>query len=193
MTTPESLTHRWRHGIAAVRRFVIYHVLHADDPPHRLALGAALGMFVAFTPTLGFQMVLVVFLATIFRANRAVGLPIVWITNPATCVTIYYACYVVGRAISGRPAVGWQWWRELAQPPEGWWASIVFYWTRFADVAWPLWLGGILIGLVTAIPSYVALYWSVRTYRLRRWGQLVPPREPSQDLSAEQQATGGNA
>ena len=29
-----------------VRRFVYHHLLHADDPPHRLALGVGIGVFV---------------------------------------------------------------------------------------------------------------------------------------------------
>ncbi|HUT88013.1 MAG TPA: DUF2062 domain-containing protein [Thermoguttaceae bacterium] len=172
------LPERWRHYEVAVRRFVVHDLLHAHDPPHRLALGVALGVFVAFTPTLGVQMVLVVFLATLFRANRAVGLPFVWITNPTTCATIYYGCYLVGRKLLGRPALGRTWWADLSRPPAGWWPSVVFYWSRFSDVAWPLWLGGILVGLAAGIPSYVAVYWGVRAYRLRRWRQIVPPPGP---------------
>mgnify|MGYP001008765280 CR=1 FL=1 len=43
-------------------RFFLHQVLHCDDSPHRLALGAALGTLVAFTPTIGFQMAIVVLL-----------------------------------------------------------------------------------------------------------------------------------
>lgn len=160
-----------------VRHFVLHSVLHADDPPGRLALGAAIGMFVMFTPTCGFQSLLVVFSAWLLRANKAVGLPIVWLSNPATMVIIYYPCYVVGRTLLGRESIDSQWWRELRQPPSGWWPAVEFYWSQLLEVATPLWLGCLVVGTATAIPTYYSIYYVIRVYRLRRWGQLTPPIE----------------
>jgi uncharacterized protein (DUF2062 family) len=158
---------------AALREFVLRRVLHADDPPHRLALGAAIGMFVAITPTIGVQTILVVFLAWLLRANKAVGVPLVWISNPATAVPIYYPCYRIGLWILNRPGIPVQWWRELAAPPEGW-AALTFYWIKFVDIAWPLWLGCVLVGLAAGWITYRVVHLLVSLYRLRRWGELTP-------------------
>ena len=166
---------RYRRAVRRTRKFIYHNILHADDPPHRLALGAAIGMFLTFTPTVGFQMILNVFFCWLFRANKAIGIPIVWISNPATIVPIYYSGYVLGRLMLGWEPVSDQWWNELAYPPEGWWPAVVFYWTRFVEIAAPLWLGSSVIGLLLAYPTYYILYYIVRTYRLRRWGQLTPP------------------
>ena len=166
---------RLRWYVRRTRKFVYHNVLHADDPPHRLALGAAIGMFVAFTPAVGFQMMINFFLAWLLRANKMIGLPIVWITNPATLVPIYYSCYVVGRTMLGWEAVHRDWWARLAQPPPGWWATVAFYWSRLIEIAAPLWLGCSVIGLLLAYPTYYGLYYIVRNYRLRKWGQLLPP------------------
>jgi uncharacterized protein len=160
---------------SALREFVFHRVLHADDPPHRLALGAAIGVFVAFTPTLGVQTVIVIFLAWLLRANKAVGIPIVWITNPATAVPIYYPCYRIGRFLLQRPGIPMQWWKELAYPPEGWGAALMFYWGKFLEIAWPLWVGSILVGLVMGWITYRVVYGMVSAYRMRRWGELTPP------------------
>ena len=157
------------------QQFVMHSILHADDPPARLALGAAIGVFIAFTPTFGFQMLLVVFSAWLLRANKAVGLPIVWISNPATIAVIYYPCYVVGRTLLGRDPIGQQWWSELRSPPAGWWTAVQFYWSRLVEVATPLWLGCLVVAVCLAIPTYYGVYYAVRLYRLRRWGQLTPP------------------
>ncbi len=157
------------------RDFVYYQLLHADDPPHKLALGVAVGMFIAFTPTVGFQMVLVIFFAWILRANRAAGLPVVWISNPATMIPIFYGTYWVGRIILWQPYKGDEWWERLYNPPPGWWPAVKFYWTEFADIAAPLWLGSIVVALAFAIPSYLATYYGIRAYRLKRWGTLTPP------------------
>ena len=72
-----------------IKRFFIYRVLGLNDTPHRIALGLAIGIFVTWTPTIGFQMVLTVVLSTLFRANKFVGVPFVWISNPLTVVAIY--------------------------------------------------------------------------------------------------------
>jgi uncharacterized protein (DUF2062 family) len=157
------------------RYFIFHSVLHADDPPHRLALGIAIGVFVTFTPTVGFQMLLAVVLAWILRANKVVGIPIVWITNPITIVPVYYTCYRIGRLILGQPGVGWRWWAELARGPDGWWAGIHFYWQRFMQIATPLWFGCLVVAILSAYTSYYVSYNAIYGYRMRRWGQLMPP------------------
>ena len=162
-------------AIRRARRFVFKTILHADDPPWRLALGAAIGIFVTFTPTVGFQMLLVVFLAWLFRANKAIGLPIVWISNPATIVPIFYACYVIGRVILQSEPIGMEWWNALSEPPMGWWPKVSFYWMRLMDIAAPLWVGCLFVATVLGYITYYATYHAIRWYRLRRWGQLTPP------------------
>lgn len=156
--------------------FVMHEILHADDPPHRLALGAAIGMFVAFTPTIGFQTAIVLFAAWRFRANKAIGLPIVWISNPATAVPIYYGCFVVGRFVLGREGMGSQWWSQLSSPPAGWWPMVSFYWSQMMEIATPVWLGSMVVGLAAAVPCYYGVKHAIRLYRLKRWGQLIPPK-----------------
>jgi len=166
---------RYRQHARRVRRFVLVNLLHANDPPHRLAMGCAIGMFIAFTPTIGVQMMLTVFLAWLLRANKVVGVPFVWISNPATFVPMYYSCYVVGCWMLGWHAIDRAWWTGLAHPPAGWLAGITFYWSRLGQVATPLWLGCVVIGVLLAYPTYYVVYQFVRSYRLRRWGQLMPP------------------
>ena len=60
--------------------------------------GVFIGMLVAFIP-MPFQMVLVAFLAIIFKVNFPITLPIVWITNPLTMPFIYYFEYELGNFI----------------------------------------------------------------------------------------------
>jgi len=88
------------------RYFFYKRVLHADDTPHRIALGAGVAMLVAFSPTVGFQTVIAIALATLLRANKVVCIPIVWITNPLTILPIYGACWDLGRTLMIAPAAG---------------------------------------------------------------------------------------
>lgn len=64
--------------------------------PHAIALGAAIGTFIAFTPTLGLQLVLAAALAYLCRASAPAALAAVWITNPLTAAPIYAATYQLG-------------------------------------------------------------------------------------------------
>ena len=84
---------------------------------------------------------------------------------------------VVGNGILREPGIGLQWWTELADPPNGWAVSLEFYWTRLFAIAAPLLLGGLILGLATATPAYFVTNYVIRTYRLRRWGQLTPPKD----------------
>ncbi|MCO6457462.1 MAG: DUF2062 domain-containing protein [Pirellulaceae bacterium] len=187
---------RIRFYLRRTRRYIFHNILRADDPPHRLAMGMAIAMFITFTPTIGFQMALVVFFTWLFRANKLVGLPLVWISNPATIVPIYYGCYVVGRLLLGSEPVAedWEWWAQLPYPPAGWWPKVSFYWERFLQILPQLCLGGVVVGLVAAIPTYYATYYGVRAYRLRRWGQLVRPgRQAPANASLARPAEAGPA
>lgn len=173
---------QFKNYLQRAKNFCVFKVLHADDPPHRLALGIAIGTFVTFTPLIGLQMILSVFLAWVFRANKVVGVPIVWISNPFTIIPIYYPCYVVGCRLLGIPVVSDEWhelrasWQNLLSNPSTRWADKVkFWWESLLDFMGPLWVGCMVVAALAGIASYYLSLYAIRTYRLRRWGQLMPP------------------
>ena len=149
-----------------LRYFIYHNLLHADDPPHKLALGMAVGIFVALTPTVGVQMVIAGFLSWLLRANKAVSVAVVWISNPGTMVPIYWYCYRIGCAVLRVEPIGHPWWSGLTAPPNGWWPAIHFYWSRLVEVAGPLWLGSFIAGGILAYFTYCAVYRVIRSYRL---------------------------
>lgn len=185
----------------------MYKVLHADDPPHRLALGIAVGMFVTITPLIGFQMMLSVFLAWMLRANKLVGIPLVWISNPFTIIPIYYPCYRLGCALLGEKVVNEKWsqlgteWKELlADPATTWSNKVKFWWEGLMDFITPLCLGCLVVATVMGVLSYYVSLFAIRSYRLRRWGQLMPPQltpvdevgGPPEPLQGPQPTSGTN-
>ncbi len=155
----------WMRFAVRVRRFVMRGILHADDPPHAIALGIALGVFVALTPTVGFQMIAVVALASLLRANRAVGIPLVWISNPATFVPIYYPCYRIGCSFLQVPPISIDWWMRLATPPAGISTAVTFYWRNVMQVIAPLTLGCVVVATPISIAVYFMSYRWVHNYR----------------------------
>ncbi|MEX2672425.1 MAG: DUF2062 domain-containing protein [Phycisphaeraceae bacterium] len=166
---------RWRLYARRSRQFVLHNILHADDPPHRLALGIAVGIWVMYTPTMGLQMMMVVALAWLLGANKVVGLPVIWISNPVTFVPIFWPSYWLGSVLLGEPTVREGYWRELLKPPPGWLEGVVFYWSSFMEIAAPLWLGSLIIGTIAATVTYFVCHRLICFYRIRRWGGIVPP------------------
>lgn len=167
---------RFRLYYGRVRRFVLYRLLHTDDPPYKLAMGVAIGVFITFTPTIGLQMALCVALAWALRANALVGIPIVWISNPLTFVPIYYPLYLLGASIVGVDPLGQQWFIDLVDhKPDGWWASVEHFASELLGVAGPLWTGCLVFATLLAVPSYYVTYYAIWGYRMRKWGSLTPP------------------
>ena len=54
-----------------------------------MAGGVSLGLFIAFTPTIPFQMLLAALGAILLRVNLPAALAACWITNPLTALPIY--------------------------------------------------------------------------------------------------------
>ncbi|MCK4627574.1 MAG: DUF2062 domain-containing protein, partial [Sedimentisphaerales bacterium] len=185
-----------------VENFVVYRILHVDDTPHRLALGLALGIFVAWTPTIGLQMILVLLLAPLIRANGRVGVPMVWISNPLTIALIYYPNYLVGYFIMGsfaeRASPGHSFQQIQEQlgniQQSGHFFSIAF-WQEVGRLVLDigvvdLIVGSIVVGLVLGLVMYIVSYRFIvwyrthnpifrRLYRLRRKSEKQ--RESSPD------------
>lgn len=156
------------------RHLIAHNILHADDTPHSIALGASLAMFVAILPLIGIQMVLAVALAALFRVNKAIGIPIVWISNPITAVPLYGGCFALGRWIlnTGRPEVDPVLAAELDQTAHaaswvepGFWSNLLSY---LVSMGTELWVGSAIVGLVLAILTYPTMRWLVVKHRERR-------------------------
>ncbi len=164
-----------------LREFIVHRVLRLDDTPHRIALGVAIGFFVTWTPTISIQMILVVALATLLKANKRVGVPFVWISNPLTIVPIYGPNYLIGSKL-----LGGQWEAFTAAvtnaraaqanlpDPQGWldhishWGQVTWQWVQALwPIFPPLWLGSIIVGLLIGFVTYVATYYGVVAYRKR--------------------------
>lgn len=171
-----------------MRRYVVHRILHADDPPRKIALGAAIGMFITFTPTVGFQMILVVFLAWLLRANKLVGIPIVWLSNPVTIIPIYYPCYLLGCFILGVDSIGVEDWPTVEQLSGGWWDKVTVFWAFTLDIFWGLWIGGIIVGGILGSVTYGVVLTVVKKYRKVRPVRVVLEVEDDCDLAEDDAA-----
>lgn len=85
-------------------RPILRWVIKLRSSPRAIAGGLGLGTFIAFTPTVGIQLILAVIAATFFDLNRPASMVPVWITNPVTVAPIYTFNYWLGcKFFSGPP------------------------------------------------------------------------------------------
>jgi uncharacterized protein len=89
-------------AVTRVRRAVVARlgaVLWLDDPPWRVALALAVGVFISCTPFWGLQTVLSLAIATIFRLNRAVTVTDAWLNLPWFAPVVYGFALRIGALV----------------------------------------------------------------------------------------------
>ena len=132
--------------------------------PHSIALGTAIGLFVAWTPTVGIHMILVIALAVLFRASKAAGLIAVYISNPLTIVPMYWVEYKLGAIVMDQQLS----YEELKRIVHSHWTEAL--WKLCVELALPMWLGGSVLALAFAVPGYYLTRWMVVRFRGRLSG-----------------------
>jgi hypothetical protein len=161
-------------------RYFEYKVLHIDDSPHKISLGLAIGMFVAWSPLLGLHLLIVIVLSMLLRANKFAALVSVWVSNVFTLFIIYYPSYIVGRTVcrlfvyhndmSSREIS--EIFSSLFTP-----SNIITglftkqYWIEFVklmkSIGPELWVGCFIVGSAVAAVSYIICYKIIMSHRAK--------------------------
>jgi uncharacterized protein (DUF2062 family) len=99
-----------RNGVNKKQLFVRYkrqarltylRILRIDDPPERIARGAAIGVAMGVLPTFGLGIILSIAFAFVLRANKAASVLGSFIMNPVTSPFFWTASLVTGSLITG--------------------------------------------------------------------------------------------
>lgn len=80
-------------------RLLYLKILRIDDPPERIARGAAIGVFMGIFPTFGLGALLSLGAAFVLRANKAAAIIGSFIMNPLTSPFFWTLSAVVGSVI----------------------------------------------------------------------------------------------
>src|SRR5437762_1298299 len=75
-------------------------LLHLDDPPRRLAVALAVGVFISCTPFWGLQTLLAIAVAAVFRFNRAATVLGTWLNVPWLAPFVYGAAIKIGLLVA---------------------------------------------------------------------------------------------
>ena len=127
-------------------------LFHLSDSPNKLASAFALGVFIAFTPTIGLHTISCLFFAWLFRLSKLVVLTAAFINNPWTIVPLYGFCLWFGIKITGSDtAIPHIAWHEL---------TFSNAYLILKPYLWPFVAGTLVIGVAAAVVSYGLIYWA---------------------------------
>jgi uncharacterized protein len=135
----------------------LHAIVKLDDPPHKLALAFALGIFIAFSPTIGLHMLSCLALGWLFRLNTLVIITASFVNNPWTMIPLYGFCTWFGLWITGKHAVVPKIvWNEIT--PSNFYSILKPY-------LWSYVAGTLILGAVAAVASYFVFHAVVVHYR----------------------------
>mgnify|MGYP002750247373 CR=1 FL=1 len=136
-------------------RYLYDRFIRLHGSPEEIAWGAAVGFFVAMTPTMGIQTLLAVPVAAFFRINKVAAAATVWLTNPFTAPFIYGFNYMVGARLIGYPLKA-----VFFSSPS--WET---FWYSGRNVFLSLTVGGTLMGIIAGLVGYFVTLVMVRAAR----------------------------
>lgn len=158
--------------------FLKLRILHADDSPHRIALGVAVGLFVAWIPLPGALMLTALALTSLLKANKLAGLAMVWVNNPLTIMAFYYCGYLLGVQIfalfdpnaQAKVAQAGELFSEIRSVGDIMTGILhAEFWHELGvwilDVGAELWVGCLSMGALTAFFGYLVTFQLIRLYR----------------------------
>jgi uncharacterized protein (DUF2062 family) len=138
--------------------------------PNELALGMALGIFAGLLPILPFQTALAVALALLFRSSKITAAIGTWISNPLNWYFLYYYTYKVGAfvlGVSGKEALFSRLMKSIRHA-EGSLDIAVQIFQAGTTMVSSFVTGGIVLGIVFAVPGYFVFFYIFRSIALWR-------------------------
>jgi uncharacterized protein (DUF2062 family) len=113
-------------------------VLQLDDPPWRIALALAVGVFISCTPTFGFQTLLALLIATVARLNRAATVTGAWLNLPWVAPFVYAGALKLGQVLLPdlTGVRGFWLWLLVGTTIVGVVAASITYFVSFGALSW---------------------------------------------------------
>jgi len=139
----------------------VHWLLGFHGSPRQVARGMGIGVFVAFLPPLGFQMLTAAVMATVVRGNRAAAIAGTWVTNPLTSLPLYLMAYRLGLVFTPdlRPVDVRSRLRAVVLDENDEWLDFIDQFHQLLslgkEVLVPMTIGGVVIGIVSGLAAYL--------------------------------------
>lgn len=120
--------------------------------PEGLARSWLVGSVVTSIPFLPFQTLIAGAISFAVRGNILLSVGLQYLSNPVTAIFHLPACYFAGKLLFGHsPAAAW---REAAERD---WSQVLRHPSIIAHEVIPLYLGGVVLGLLLGLIGYVII------------------------------------
>ncbi len=144
------------------------------EHPHDISLGVAFGVFISFTPLIGFHLILATVLCIIFGGSKVASWIGTIVGNPATFPIFYWADHKIGSWLMERFGMN-------TAPVDAnlFNAENLSFQTLFQDFTHyllPIGIGSIILGPLAAAIFYYATYAFVDMTRRRRQERMARAR-----------------
>lgn len=140
---------------AAIRRRLLL-ALSLGDPPEKIAMGVAVGVFLGVLPTFNLGLLLALLGSRFFKYNLAASIAGSAVATPLTSPFIIAASAALGSLITGVA------WGEVLERLQG-----EDLWPAARDIVLAYMAGNLILCALSSIPAYFITERAVRAYRQR--------------------------
>ncbi|KEC55442.1 DUF2062 domain-containing protein [Bartonella koehlerae] len=151
-------------------------ILRISATPHKVALGFAIGIFLACSPLFGMHIVLAIFFSWILRANFAAAIIGTIFSNPLTFLLIVVADYKVGSfclsLFSNVSEISLSQIHTLFDGLTLSNTSLLFK-GAWQTIMRPMILGGTLLGFIFGSLSYIGTYRAITRFQQKRYQKII--------------------
>jgi len=170
----------WKTGIKRRLKYYYFRLIRLRGSARELALGATFGIFAGMLPIIPFQIIVALALSFFFKASKITAIAGTLISNPVTVYPIYKYCYIIGSFILGFDRklglIG-----RISDAIHGgeYVSAAITILNGGSLVIAAFLLGGIILGIIFAIPSYVSFFYLFKQFiswrkskKLSRYGKI---------------------
>ncbi len=154
-----------------IRKYFIEPFVSSNNPPWFDARGVSFGLLIGLGIPLGAQMVCLGLLRLILRFNVVIAFAFTWVNNPISVIPMYYAYYVLGSFLLGKPAVmTLADFHELMKPvlhAQYFWHSVHAFMILGVDLLMRWFLAALSVAIPVAVVGYFMSY-RIQRARCRR-------------------------
>jgi hypothetical protein len=149
MPAPDTRVEKNKNTVPLKKRLRIFlmRIGELQGEPRYIAMGMAIGVFVAVTPTIPFHTIIALALAIILKGSKPAAIIAVWFSNPLTIPALYYGSFKIGTLLRGE-----------SMPYDIQFESIPELLDMGLDVTLAMLLGGALLGIIPAVTTYFVTF-----------------------------------
>lgn len=169
-------------GYRAMGRWFILKMVRQSQDPHKIAGGAALGMWINFLPLPGFGGVIAIIAAYFLRLSVPVAFIAQTPSNPLTFPLLWWISYVTGMFVMPITIDGINF--HTLMQNFNWPYFMAHWWELLQGVLLTMFIGGQVIGIPLAIVTYKIMYRQVDSFWDKRRARQAKQRELEAAFSA---------